>query len=353
MPRKPRILHVPTNVGNSPWTISRAERKLGFISDMVIYEKHIFFDNADQNLNLNYLSIPGEIKKIRFIQEALKKYDIFHFNWGFSMLDYPYVGLDYLDFKLLKRAGKKIVMTYQGDDARQKDYFQTHFGRGPYPSDAYSVKDHLMDWRRRKRIQKVAKFADKIFALNPDLLYVLPKRAEFLPYAYEITESIPKRPIHRRDKFKIVHAPSFRFSKGTEDILKVVTKLKKKYPIEFTLVEKMRANVAQKFYEEADLAIDQIIVGWYGLFAVEMMSRGVPVVAYLRESDLVKFVPFHKEIPILNANKSNLFQVLSKFLENKAEREKLKAESKNFVVKYHDSLKIAKKTTQSYLSLFK
>jgi len=351
MPPRPRILHVPTNVGNNPWAISRAERKLGFESDVVLYKDHIFFDNFDENLKLNYFSIPGEIKKINFFRKAIKKYDIFHFNWGLSMLDYPYIGLDYLDFALLKKAGKKIIITYQGDDARQKDFFQSHFGQGPYPAQTYSSKDYLMDWRRRKRIQKVNKYADHIFALNPDLLYVLPPRAEFQPYSFEMPkETIISKKSNRR--FKIIHAPSHRFAKGTDEIIKAITKLQKKYPIDFTLVEKLRRNQAEKFYRDADLAIDQVIVGWYGFFAVEMMNRGVPVVAYLRKEDLMKFVPFYKEVPILNANKNDLCNVISKFLDNPSERKNISEKSQRFVASYHDSMKIAQRITDVYTSLF-
>jgi len=39
------------------------------------------------------------------------------------------------------------------------------------------------DARKRWRIAQFATYADRIYALNPDLLHVLPAQAEFLPYA--------------------------------------------------------------------------------------------------------------------------------------------------------------------------
>ena len=345
---KPRILHSPHNIGNYPWILSRAERELGFQSDLSIFKSHIYYNNYDKILNINYFSIPGEIKKINFFKKAIKNYDIFHFNWGFSILDYPYLGLDYLDFAFLKRAGKKIFMTLQGDDVRQKDYFQAHFGYGPYPAPTYSFKDWLMDRRRQVRIKKIDKFADKIFALNPDLLYVLPSRAKFIPYPYPVEKIKNILPCRQSSKIKIVHAPSHRFAKGTDLIIKVINRLKKKYPIDFVLVENLKQDQAQKVYKGADLAIDQLIVGWYGIFAVEMMAMGIPVIAFLRQNDLKKFVPFWKEIPIINTNAETLQKKLEIFIKDPSLRKKIGKQGQKFVMKNHHSLKIAKEISQYY-----
>src|SRR6058998_2007963 len=45
----------------------------------------------------------------------------------------------------------------------------------------------------------------------------------------------------------------------------------------------------QGLSETADLLVDQLLTGWYGAVAVEMMALGKPVVCYLREDDL-KFI---------------------------------------------------------------
>ena len=349
------VLHVPTNTGNNPWALSRAERFLGFKSDLWLCEAHKFYDNCDLNIGLKDFSIPGEIKKYSLFKKALHKYDVFHFNFGFSFLDYPYAALDYLDLPVLKKMGKKIIMTFQGDDARQKGYFVSRFKEGPYPSQNISIKDRLADWRKRERIKKIARFADKIYALNPDLLYVLPPEAEFLPYAVEKIEfSSPlsiRQSFKKTDRINIVHAPSHRFAKGTDYIIPVIKKLQDKYPLNFILVENMPQEKAKAIYAQADIAIDQLIVGWYGAFAVEMMGLGIPTIAYLRKEDLEEFVPFYQEIPVVNANKETLEKKLIILLEDASLRQKLGDLSKKYVQKYHNPLTIASHLKKVYEDL--
>ena len=59
-----------------------------------------------------------------------------------------------------------------------------------------------------------------------------------------------------------------------------------------------------KEINNADLIVDQLIIGWYAMFAIESMALEKPVICYLRE-DLAIFI--HKKIlicenlPLINA----------------------------------------------------
>lgn len=345
-----RVLHCPLNNANHAWVLSRAERKLGLESDLVIFKKHPLFDRYDRYLKIDSPTIPNEIKRLSFLHQALKNYDIFHFNFGQSIWDHPFPGFNYLDLPLIKRHRKKIIFTFQGDDIRQKDFFLSHFGQGHYPSKNYSLIDRLFDYNKRLRSKKVAKFADVIFALNPDLLWVLPKRAQFLPYA-NIYERTFRKSKSKDGILTIVHAPTDRQVKGSEEIIFTVKKLSQKYPIKLLLIENVSHDQAEKLYQEADIAIDQLKVGWYGRFAVEMMSLGVPTISYLRDSDVKKFVPFWQEIPIVNISEQSLELALIMLIENPRLRKKIGQKSRQFVEKYHDPLKIAQKTKKIYEDL--
>ena len=72
--------------------------------------------------------------------------------------------------------------------------------------------------------------------------------------------------------------------------------------LELLLVEKLSHAEARRVYERADLLVDQLLAGWYGGLAVELMALGKPVVCYIRESDL-KFIPpqMQQDLPIINA----------------------------------------------------
>jgi len=345
---KLRVLHTPHNNGGHRWIISRHERKLGIQSDLVVLPDQPFYRNYDRCLHINSKTIPNEVKRYLFLKEAIKEYDVFHFNAGSSILDHPFPGLNLLDLPIIKKAGKKIVVTYQGDDCRQKDYYVKNYhiyyrGRTRW----YSPNDWYLDTNKRARVRRFDKYADHIFAISPDIMPFLPKRTELLPTCIELGDV---KPVKRMadGKIRIVHAPSDRNIKGTEDIVRTVKELALKYPIELILVEKMSHDQALETYQKADIGVDQLVVGWYGTFAVELMALGIPVVAYLREADLEKFVPWRKEIPVVNASKDQLKEALIVLIENKKLRESLGKKGIAFVHRRHNPDLIAKRLIEVY-----
>ena len=74
----------------------------------------------------------------------------------------------------------------------------------------------------------LAGVADKIYSLNPDLLEVLPKGSEFLPYATEAGLNPQILPFNQGSEFVVGHAPTHRMVKGTDDIIRAVQNLRSK-----------------------------------------------------------------------------------------------------------------------------
>ncbi|MGZ4254887.1 MAG: hypothetical protein ACXVR2_16745, partial [Solirubrobacteraceae bacterium] len=114
-----RILHTPANVGGHPIGLSRAERELGLESEVVVFEPNPFGFEVDRDLYRNgqrpWRTTPA---RLRFLAEATRRYDVFHFNFGSTLL--PGWGLPVAvdELPLLRRLGKRVIATFQGDDAR-------------------------------------------------------------------------------------------------------------------------------------------------------------------------------------------------------------------------------------------
>jgi len=257
------------------------------------------------------------------------------------------------DLALLKKAGKAIFVTYQGDDARQGDYCRAHFeihfahevGPDYYPEGS--------DAEKRRAIATFARYADGIFALNPDLLHVLPSGAKFLPYAnVDLAEwqPVPAAAFTRRP-LTIIHAPSHRLVKGSQYLFEAVERLRAEgAPIELTLVEGLPRRDARALYERADVVVDQLLAGWYGGVAVEAMALGKPVIAYLRESDL-SLVPeaMRRELPIINADPHTIHAVLKSLATtNRGSLAEIGKKSRAYVEKWHDPAKIAAMVVEDY-----
>ncbi len=249
--------------------------------------------------------------------------------------------------------GKKVIVSYNGCDARQKSYSVFNFSiNACAESTCYGgFCNEKSDLIKRKRIEKISKSADKVFSVNPDLLHVLPN-AEFIPYTiidfYNLLSSPSRK--YKGNRIKILHAPSDRGAKGTKYILQVLKRIESEYnDVEVILLENISNNKAREIYKEADLVIDQLLIGWYGGFAVEVMALGKPVICYIREEDL-KFLPkeMKEEMPIIKANPDNFYEVLKETIEDMNSLPMIGEKSRAYVEKWHDPIKTARRMKEVY-----
>lgn len=335
-----RVLHCPELVGGQAWELARAERALGLRSWAVAFQPHRFGYRADEVLWAERDNLfARELKRWRLLVRAARDFDIVHFNFGRTIAPYwipkhpypPYphstplralyrlyaAVLEGMDLRLLKTAGKGIAVTFQGDDARQGDYCRRHFAVSPATEVAPAYYLPAADAHKRRRIAAFARYANRIYAVNPDLLHVLPPRAAFLPYAHiDLDEWRPPAPAAAAGPPVVVHAPSHRGVKGTRFILDAVARLRAEgIACTLDLVEDVSREHARPRYARADLVVDQLLVGWYGGLAVEAMALGRPVMCYLRPDDL-RFVPeaMRSALPLIQADPHSVYEKLKEWL---------------------------------------
>lgn len=345
-----RVLHAPTDVGGNPWGLSRAERKLGIESDMMVFKSQWFGYPSD--INLHFESVPPLIKgfkRWKFLKSAIKEYDVLNFNFGRSILDYPFSGiLNYLDLPALKKAGKKIVMTFQGCDARIKGYCTRNFEISACAECNMWYCNFVLDRMKKRRLQKLLRYADKVYVLNPDLIHVCPS-AEFLPYScINPYDWIPSHKTKNDETIRILHVPTNRGIKGTKYVIDAYERLKKEgYSVELLLLENTPHDKIKEFYEQSDIVIDQLLVGWYGAVAVEAMALEKPVLCYLRDEDF-DFLYFKNKIPILNTTPQSLYEDLIELIEDPYMIRKKGEQGRKYVEEIHNPVKIAKKLIRMY-----
>ena len=351
-----RVLHAPVNVGNQPWSLSRAERRLGLKSDLVVNYQTWFGFPADRVLgSLNGRSKKELFQRMMFGWTAPFRYDVLHYYFGRSLLDWDDLPdlnrFSFADLKLARRLGKPVFMTLQGCDVRiaaHSNKRNPHTPCRPGRCSAYETCISTLDSKRLKLIDEILPLCNKVFYLNPELGHEI-SEGEFLPYANVNVMAIPSSPTPRRDKPVIVHAPSDPKLKGTDHILAALDSLSSRHQFDLILVEGKPHSEAMEIYRTADLAIDQIHFGWYGGFAVELMAMGKPVACYIREEDLA-FVPeeMRQDLPILRIHPETLTDDLDGWLCRWHQWREIGSKSREFVEKWHDPDKIAKRMFDDY-----
>ncbi len=361
-----KVLHLPFNIGGNALSLSMAERQNNVDSqnlqiilekgqNKIAYKSDIIYDLSDSNKAKKIL------KLFKIFLNYRKKYDIYHFNFGASLIHFQALKKPLLELPFYSKNSVKI-MTYQGCDARQKypsmkrlkdKKFMSCFNEECYGGRCNSGS---FDKWRGDSIKKASKFCDHIFFVNPDLGHFLPQnKSSFLPYTIEDFDQI--KPKEKKDFFKsdtitIGHAPTDRGAKGTKYIMDVLKRLQKNSStpkIEIILIENKTRKEAMNLYRKCDLIIDQIGGGWYGAVAVEVMKIGVPVLAYLNIDDF-KFLEeeMAKDIPIINVNPYSLEKEINILINDKDKILKLSDKSKRYVKKWHNPKTIAEQVIAKY-----
>ena len=107
--------------------------------------------------------------------------------------------------------------------------------------------------------------------------------------------------------------------------------------VELEIVEGLHHDEARRRYERADIVVDQLNAGWYGLFAIEAMALGKPVVTFLHDEAVgAPRRRFGVSVPIVPATKETLVDALRPLVESAEERRRIGAESRAYVERVHD-----------------
>lgn len=351
-----RILHAPVNIGNQAWTLSRAERNLGMRSDLVVNYNTWTQYSADEILSQYQTQNRVEYLK-RWLNglSAPFRYSVLHYYFGRSSLvfdDLPdRFQLPYLDMRIGRLLGRRIFMTLQGCDARiavrsnQSNAF-TPCAAGKCA--AYETCVNALDSQRREMIENVLPLCDQVFYLNPELGHFVPD-AVFMPYANVDIWKFEEIFSARSGPMRVVHAPSDPNIKGTHLILDALEQLKAEFDFELVLVKNKPHHEAMQIYQSADLVIDQVLAGWYGGFAVEVMAMGKPVASYIRQEDL-HFVPkdMRSSLPIVPLHPGNLLSDLRSAFSRRHEWREIGHKSREYVERWHDPEKIAASLSRVY-----
>ena len=116
----------------------------------------------------------------------------------------------------------------------------------------------------------------------------------------------------------------------------------------FTVIDKtLEQNELLKFYNQADVVVDQFGVGSTGLIGQEVMACEKPLIQYI---DKTLYETFYSEAPpIVNAsNEEEIYVALSKLINDRELCKKIGKESREWLLKHHNHDKIIRKYIHVY-----
>jgi glycosyltransferase involved in cell wall biosynthesis len=293
-----RVLHCPVNTAGIPWANSQALRRRGVESDLLVFNRYKLHPEADRSLDLGSGFLRRQARQWRAFAALLPRYDVFHFYSSVTLVPAS------LQFRLLHAAGKRGIYHYLGSDIRGKTREQLAYG---LRADAEIVGSH-------------------------DAIRWVPHADVVLP-GIEVSRIEPAIPDEARRRPVILHAPSSRRRKGTEHVVAACEGL----DAELRIVEGLAHDEAFAQFRDADLVVDQLNAGWYGVFAIECLALGKPVVTFLHEEAVRRTEQaYGVEVPLVGTTKETLRETLRPLVADGARRRRLGEASRAYAEALHD-----------------
>lgn len=337
--KDPAVLIAGYEIGGQMQLLAETIRKRKYDATSASFNND--FRGYKNDITLKRHGIKYTLRNFFFFLHALFKYDIFHFFWGISLFGFWRFHL--LDLPVLKLFNKKIIVHFRGRDIVNPEYFEYLSAK---LSNEYISSVPLSRPDQLRRIQKWNKYSNALLVSTPNLLELVPN-AIVSPQVIDIDywkTSCP--PSSKNDGIiRVLHAPSYRITKGTHLIIDAIERIKcKGVPIKLVLVESLSHDRIKEIYEVCDIGIDQLLIGWYGKFSVEFMALGKPVVCYINP----EYAKYSSDLPIVNANVNTLEQVLEDLINNPDLRSELGRKSRDYVLKHHDVERVVDQLFEIY-----
>ncbi|HEX5625367.1 MAG TPA: glycosyltransferase [Saprospiraceae bacterium] len=350
-----KVLFAPYNIASMPAVTASALKAMGHSAVCINYGSHPYQESNDQVIDIcsnsghsnPFRMIYYKLKYLIILYRLLKWCDVVHFTWR-SIVPFS------LDLRMIAWFGKPRFIEWVGSDIRIPEITSQE---SKWYAEAYqNGYEYKKIESRHKSLVTQKRFAQFGFVpiLTPEMqLFLSPDlfkkyHAAFYRVFDENKFGPPFYPELDKPKLLILHAPSAKMAKGSNYIIPIVNELSKTYPIAFELLNQVpRQQVLEKM-KMCDIYIDQIVLGSYASAAIEAMSYGKPVIAYIMPRVYRQGIP--EDCPVVNANPENLKERLVELIENPKLRRDIGVKSRTYVEAHHEVHKLTRELVEIYRS---
>jgi hypothetical protein len=227
-------------------------------------------------------------------------------------------------------SGASVGLVFHGSEVRDPArHRQTHRHTPfPDPTDEYTA---LLQSKCDYLLPLVEQFDGPKFVSTLDLLDYVPD-ARWLPVTVDLAALPLPRALATEGPLTVIHAPSNPTLKGTEAIEKVLLPLHEAGRIRYRRLQGMTPAEVTRIMADADIVVDQVLLGLYGHLACEAMALGRCVVGNVGES-LRSRSP--AEVPIVEADPDTLAEQIERLLADRSELRDAGARGVEFVRRFH------------------
>lgn len=344
-PARHRLYIGPWNTAGQAWQWARAA------------ERHVP-DTAAQNLwaqrslaqaHFHYpadhrISVLGQRGRVRRIHGERVLHDATHvlFESGRPVLADFHAGSMLDDVAALETAGIRSAVLYHGSEIRDLRRHAEAYPHSPFRGEWDDYLRTLQAVVDRNRAD-LERFDGPVMVSTPDLLDVLP-HATWLPLVVDVDRMATDRPALERDRPVVLHAPSNPRLKGTDVIEGVLTALRDEGLVEYRRLQGVPHEQMAGFVADADVVVDQVVLGNPGVLLTEALAAGRLVVAHLSDAVRTRMRdadPCGEEPPVVEADPTTLARVLREVVGDRAAYRDHAARGPAWTRRNHDGTRAA------------
>ncbi len=321
-----RVLLAPVETAGVAGAIRDGLRARGTRADLWTIAPHPFGHTEDR-------VVSGYRARARAGLVAPLRYDVLHFQFGTTLLEF-------VDAAWGRVAGRPLMlMHYWGDDCRLR------IAAGMRPLGAPPEWERAQRERERT-IRRRMRLASRLCAAA--IVSDLELAGHVAPwfrtvYVVPTPITLPLRPGDAPPQLPgdgpvVLHAPSEQLVKGTATIAAAIAAVGARRPVRAALVSGVPHEQVLAELERADVVVDQLNSVTTGVFALEAMALGKPV---LVEYEPALLAPAARSTPAVRVTAATLEAELEALLGAPERRARLGAEGREFVRSRHDAEVVA------------
>lgn len=334
--KPPRIWHGIKPLHSYPAAV-KADRVAGFPSLSVVMQprqdgKYQLTSDVDFDVVAEGLGYRWDEQHWACLCHLLRHGDIWSTSFQpFFPMDHPRA--NEAVFRLLRLVGIKVIVFPFGTDVAYRDRYRDRYDWVGRLQDDYPQWD-LVTWgaTTRARVALYSRYAALVVGNDSSISRFLVRNdLHFKSYPVD-TDSL--RPADRPSASPpvILHATNHRRVKGTDVLQRSVEELRRAgVACDLRLVEHVDRPEAYRLYSEADIIADQFVMGAYGVFALEALALGKPVLTFLDCQHLGNPV---FNLPLVHTTHENMTRVLAALVLCPELRTRLGRLSREQVVEY-------------------
>jgi glycosyltransferase involved in cell wall biosynthesis len=113
------------------------------------------------------------------------------------------------------------------------------------------------------------------------------------------------------------------------------------------LPKSLNQSELYSYYSNCDAVVDQFGVGAFGFIGIEAMSRGKPLICYIKEHNFIKL--YGEKPPIISSNnEKELLEYMNRLVADKQFCKEVGINSRNWILKFHSKETLIQKYIELY-----